>query len=47
MKKKITLVRKPRTRALFNTGTRPYKSNKDYTRKIKHKKNVSEDGDVR
>ena len=46
MKKKITLVRKPRTRSLFNTGTRPHKSNKDYTRKIKHKQNVSEDGDV-
>jgi len=31
MKKKVTLVRKPRTRSLFNTGTRPHKSKKDYT----------------
>jgi len=46
MKKKITLVRKPRTRPLFNTGTRPHKSNKDYTRKIKHKQNITENGDV-
>jgi hypothetical protein len=44
MKKKLTLVRKGRTRALFNTGTRPHKSNKDYTRKIKHKETTSEDG---
>jgi len=47
MKKKLKLVRKARTRSLFNTGTRPHKSNKDYTRKIKHKQNISEDGDVR
>ncbi len=45
-KKKITLVRKPRTRSLFNTGTRPHKSKKDYTRKAKHKQNISEDGDL-
>ncbi|MDR3540920.1 MAG: hypothetical protein P4L69_08170 [Desulfosporosinus sp.] len=44
MKKKLTLVRKGRTRTLFNTGTRPHKSNKDYTRKTKHKENSLEDG---
>jgi len=38
-------VRKPRTRALFNTGTRFHKSNKDYSRKIKHKEVISEDGE--
>jgi len=43
MKKKLKLVRKPRTRSLFNTGTRPHKSNKDYTRKIKYKETTSED----
>jgi hypothetical protein len=43
MKKK--LVRKPRTRALFNTGTRLHKSNKDYTRKVEHKETMSEDGE--
>jgi hypothetical protein len=46
MKKKVTLVRKPRTRSLFNTGARPHKSKKDYTRKIKHKQKNSEDGDI-
>ncbi len=45
MKKKLTLVRKGRTRSLFNTGTQPHKSIKDYTRKIKHKQNRSEDGE--
>ena len=45
MKKKSMLVSKPRTRSLFNTGTRPHKSNKDYTRKIKYKQTTSEDGD--
>lgn len=44
MKKKINLVRKPRTRSLFNTGTKPHKSSKDYTRKVKHKLNISDDG---
>ena len=44
MKKKSKLVRKPRTRTLFNTGTRPHKSNKDYTRKIKHMETAAEDG---
>jgi hypothetical protein len=44
MKKKLTLVRKGRTMTLFNTGTRPHKSNKDYTRKIKHKETTTEDG---
>lgn len=44
MKKKPKLVHKPRTQALFNTGTRPHKSNKDYTRKVKHKEAFSEDG---
>ena len=42
MKKKLTIIRKGRTRALFNTGTRPHKSIKDYTRKVKHKRNISE-----
>jgi|GEM_PF-1555506 len=42
MKKKLTLVRKGRTRALFNTGTRPHKSMKDYNRKVKHKQGVTE-----
>ncbi|ODA40054.1 hypothetical protein DSBG_3172 [Desulfosporosinus sp. BG] len=45
MKKKSKLVRKPRTQAIFNTGTRPHKSIKDYTRKIKHKESSSEDGE--
>ncbi|AFQ44057.1 hypothetical protein [Desulfosporosinus meridiei] len=44
MKSKTKLVRKPRTRALFNTGTRPHKTNKDYTRKVKHKESAYEDG---
>lgn len=44
MKEKSKLVRKPRTRALFNTGTRPHKSKKDYTRKVKHKESSSDDG---
>lgn len=44
MKKKLKLVPKPRTRSLFNTGTRPHKSGKDYTRKIKHKESTAEDG---
>jgi len=42
---KTKLVRKPRTKSLFNTGTRPHKSNKDYTRKIKHKETASDDGE--
>jgi len=45
MKKKSKLVSKPRTRSLFNTGTRPHKSNKDYTRKIKYKQTTFEDGE--
>jgi len=45
MKNKSKLVRKPRIRSLFNTGTQPHKSMKDYTRKIKHKENISEDGE--
>jgi len=45
MKKKSKLVGKPRTRTLFNTGTRPHKSNKDYTRKLKHKEITAEDGE--
>jgi len=44
MKKKLK-IRKPRTRSLFNTGTRPHKSKKDYTRKTKHRESSSEDGD--
>lgn len=44
MKKKIK-IRKPRTRSFFNTGTRPHKSKKDYTRKMKHKEISSEDGE--
>lgn len=44
MKEKPKLVRKPRTRSLFNTGTRPHKSPKDYTRKLKHKETTAEDG---
>jgi len=43
--KKSKLVSKPRTQSLFNTGTRPHKSNKDYTRKIIYKETTSEDGD--
>jgi len=42
--KKKSKIRKPRTRSLFNTGTRHHKSKKDYTRKIKHKESSSEDG---
>ncbi len=42
MKRKVTVVRKGRTQALFNTGTRPHKSIKDYSRKVKHKRNISE-----
>lgn len=45
MNKKVTVARKGRTRALFNTGTRPHKSIKDYTRKVKHKHKVSEVGE--
>lgn len=45
MKKKSKLVSKPRTRSLFNTGTRPHKSSKDYTRKIKYKQTTFEDGE--
>lgn len=45
MKKKPTLIRKGRTQALFNTSTRPHKSIKDYTRKDKHKKDISKDGE--
>ena len=45
MKKKSKLVRKPRTKSLFNTGTQLHKSIKDYTRKIKHKENISRDGE--
>jgi len=44
MNKKLKIL-KPRTRSLFNTGTRPHKSNKDYSRKIKHKGSSSEDGE--
>jgi len=44
MKKKSNLVLTGRTRSLFNTGTRPHKSTKDYTRKVKHKETTSEDG---
>ncbi|WP_165574423.1 hypothetical protein [Desulfosporosinus sp. HMP52] len=32
-----------RTRALFNTGTRPHTSLKDYSRKVKHKKKINKD----
>ena len=48
MKKKSKLVRKARTRSLFNTGTRPHKSNKDYTRKMKYKETIlrDEDGNI-
>ncbi len=42
MKKKLTLVRKGRTRCLFNTGTRLHKSKKDYNRKVKHKQGALE-----
>jgi len=42
MKKKLIVIRKGRTRALFNTGTRPHKSIKDYTRKVKHKRTITE-----
>lgn len=45
MKKKVTIVRKGRTQALFNTGTRPHTSIKNYTRKVKHKRNISDDGE--
>ena len=43
MKKKLAIVRKQRTRSLFNTGTQSHKSIKDYTRKVKHKENISGD----
>ncbi|AFM41754.1 hypothetical protein Desaci_2840 [Desulfosporosinus acidiphilus SJ4] len=42
MKKKPKATRKPRTQALFNTGTRPHKSIKDYTRKVKHKEAITD-----
>lgn len=42
-KKKPALVRAGRTQVQFNTGTRPHKSEKDYTRKVKHKQGFSED----
>jgi len=45
MKKKSNLILTGRTRTLFNTGTRPHKSNKDYNRKTKHKESSSEDGE--
>ncbi|MDQ7093101.1 hypothetical protein REC12_05825 [Desulfosporosinus sp. PR] len=45
MKKKSKITRKPRTQVYFNTGTRPHKSLKDYTRKNKHKEIISEDGE--
>ena len=44
MKKEPKLVLTGRTRSLFNTGTRPHKSPKDYTRKLKHKETTSDDG---
>jgi len=43
MQKKKVILRKGRTRTLFNTGTRPHKSSKDYTRKVKHKETVTEE----
>ncbi|WP_199241812.1 hypothetical protein [Desulfosporosinus sp. Sb-LF] len=46
MKKKLAPIGKGRTRSLFNTGTRPHKSSKDYTRKTKHKESSSDDGAV-
>ena len=39
------LVKGGRTRALFNTGTRPHKSMKDYVRKSKHPKRDKENQD--
>ncbi|WP_407313399.1 hypothetical protein [Desulfosporosinus sp. SB140] len=45
IKKKSKITLKPRTQALFNTGTRPHKSIKDYTRKNKHKEAFSGDGE--
>lgn len=41
-KNKKILVRGGRTRSLFNTGTRPHKYIKDYTRKVKHKQSHPE-----
>ena len=43
MKVRIKLVRGGRTRSLFNTGTRPHKSPKDYSRKVKHKLDLVRD----
>jgi len=42
---KINRRKKPagRTRALFNIGTRPHTSLKDYSRKVKHKKKIDKD----
>lgn len=45
MKKNVTIIRKDRIRPLFNTGTRPHKSMKDYTRKVKHKKKDIDNGE--
>ncbi|WP_170932635.1 hypothetical protein [Desulfosporosinus sp. FKB] len=45
MKKKPKVTRKPRTQVFFNTGTRPHKSIKDYTRKVKHKEAINNDGE--
>lgn len=36
-KDKKKQIKGGRTKVLFNTGTRPHKSPKDYTRKRKHK----------
>lgn len=43
--KAAKLVKGGRTRALFNTGTRPHKSLKDYVRKSKHPKRDKENQD--
>lgn len=32
-----------RTRALFDTGTKPHASPKDYTRKVKYKRKLDKD----
>lgn len=47
MKKKVKLVRKPRTRSLFNTGTRPINQKKttlekSSTRKIARKTGIQQ-----
>lgn len=34
-----------RTRVLFDTGTKPHASPKDYSRKVKHRKKIDKNDD--